>query len=193
MRKFLLSGLIISALLLSVSCKSTKAASGSKVGKVYVTNTKPIKILGPEYIAKEIDDMYAFMVTFGSEAFGAVTYIQADKSGMYIDIMNDFGTSMGTLTYEPGNVDLDCALIPPKLKGEYIINDFQLAFYEEEAVRDNLKKYKLDFVVEKNEKGETVKSVYSGNKLIEEVLIDAGSITIRNILRGYSFAFILGA
>ena len=122
--------------------------------------------------------------------------VQADSQGIYITLLNDFGTDMGSISYDGFSAQADMAILPSKLKIEYIINDFQNAFYKEEKLRQNLKASKLDFKVLKADEGEDaagsdsgeIRQVYSGNKLIEEITINSQGAAIKNLLRGYSFS-----
>ena len=130
-------------------------------------------------------------VRFGEESFSAPVYIIADATGIFITIMNDFGIDMGVLEYDGDSVLLDCAIVPEKLKGEYLINEFQNAFYEFDALKENLAGSRVSLVLEQNkEDGSYVRKMYDGKKIIEEVFFLAdGKIEINNILRNYKIIF----
>jgi hypothetical protein len=187
------AGLCLSALLLT-SCVSVKKLNN--LSKVYVTNTKQINLLPPEDIADELDDLMLFKGDFNGLAINLPALVQADSQGIYITLLNDFGTDMGSISYDGFSAQVDMAILPSKLKIEYIINDFQNAFYKEEKLRQNLKASKLDFKVLKADEGEDaaesdsgeIRQVYSGNKLIEEITINSQGAAIKNLLRGYSFS-----
>lgn len=177
----------------SVLCTSVMLSSCvtvRKVGnlnKVYVTNTKQINILPPSELVEDIDALVYLSLSFNGSSFGLPTYLQADKECIYISIMNDFGTEMGSLYYDGVSVDMDCAMMPPELKGEYIINDLQYALYNVDSVKRNLALSKLELRVEQNDVVE-LRKVYSGSNLIETVSIQDHCIVITNHLRGYEYS-----
>lgn len=167
------------------SCVTVKTVG--HLNKVYVTNTKQINILPPENIQTEIDGQCYLVITFQDSSFGMLSYIQADKECLYINLMNDFGTEMGELYYDGDSVSLDCSLIPEALKGEYIVNDLQYALYDVNAVTKNLKESKLVFKVQLTDSGIEERYVYNGDKLIEKVVISETGYEIINYLREYQY------
>lgn len=157
--------------------------------RVFVTNTKLINVLYPSFFCKEIDDTALLSVTFNDNTYSLVTYIQSNQDGIYLSLMNDFMVEMGYLNYDGFTVDLDCALIPDKLKGVYIVNDLQIAFYDEDELRNNFQKSKLIFNQDLD--GEIVyRYIYDGSKLIEKVEINHNKVNIVNYLRNYQYSLI---
>lgn len=185
MKNRLLSFCIIVSVALLVSCATVKPVNN--LSKVFVTNTKQINLLPPEAIETTIDDMMQLSGDFGDVSFALITLVQADENGLYFSLMNDFGTDMGTISYDGIDAIADTPILPPKLKVEYILNDFQNAFYKPEELKKNLNKSKLDFSVEKDGEKE-VRRVLNNGKVIEEVTVTAEGALINNLLRGYSFS-----
>lgn len=186
--KFCRSIFVFSAFcLVSIFTSCVTVKSVGHLNKVYVTNTKQINILPPSYIQTEVDGQCYLVITFQDTSFGMLSYIQADKECLYINLMNDFGTEMGELYYDGDSVSLDCSLIPEALKGEYIVNDLQYALYDIEAVTKNLKASKLSFKVQRTESGCEERFVYNGDKLIEKVIINETGYEIINYLREYQY------
>jgi len=183
--------LLISALVLTLdSCASLKKIeeADTATGKVFVTNTKTIHILQPEYISEPVDSLFMFNAEFGDESFSVLSYLQADNSGIYIELMNDFGTSMGSITYEESSADLNCSFIPEKLKAEYIINDLQFVFYQSETLKKNYAGNRLIFTEEKNsETGTITRNLYSGKQLVESAVVSETEIRIQNFYRNYTY------
>ena len=175
-------------LFVTVSCVTVKPLPN--LSPVFVTNTKSINLLPPEDIQNDIDTLYALNIEFGNEKFYVITLIQADKSGIFLSLMNDFGTDMGSLEYTENSAVLDCSLIPEKLKPEYLIADLQNAFYDASAVKQNLNASRLNFEVEQNETGE-VRRILNGSKLIEKIEITENEIKIKNYLRNYEYSFLI--
>ena len=180
-RNLFLSFSVFFMLLNFASCQTTN------LSRVYVTNSASISILPPEDIDECLDCPMMLSVSFGKISFSALTYVLADESGIYLDITNDFGTDMGSLSFDGERVELDCPLIPSRLKGEYIINDFQFAFYQTEKIRKNLAGKGLDFSSEINEEGIEKRIVKSKEKIIESITIQQGLVTIENFLRSYTY------
>ena len=72
------------------------------------------------------------------------------------------------------------------IKAEYIVWDFQLAYYRPEEISQLLSKHKLSFSVEKDEASE-VRIIMDDHSVIESVLIKKNFIEIKNFLRGYEY------
>lgn len=183
--KFFTSILIFCSLIF-FSCESSKNIEDKATSKVFVTNSKSINILKPDCIAKNIDDIFLLSAKFGDTKFNIISYMQANENGIYLELLNDFGNSMGSLIYENNYVYLDCSFIPKKLKGEYIINDLQFVFYKTEFLEQNYENANLKFICNNNDEVEE-RFIYSGKKLIEKAEIQKDKIIITNYLRNYEY------
>ena len=177
------------AFLLEIFSCSTTNLEQNSLSKVFVTNSKSINILEPNKIDSNVDSVYLLSANFGEVSFNILSYIQADVSGIFLDFLNDFGTSMGSLIYEEKKLSLNCTFLPKKLKGEYIVNDLQLVFYKSESLEQNYKNSGLLFL-EKNEDEKKERFIYSGKKLIEKAEILENEIVIENFLRSYKYTLV---
>lgn len=169
------------------SCSSAKNLETSKISPVYVTNTKKYMLLPPSDMSKSVDSLQLLNATFGKQSFSVLAYIQADSNGISMDLLNDFGTDMGTLTYDGIEVVLDSAMFPSNLKAEYVIADYQFALYDFESVYGRLNELGLSFTESTDKNGNTTRILSNGNKVIEEIKIENGQIKITNKLRGYEY------
>jgi hypothetical protein len=171
-----------------ISCKSTEVSKSSKkitatgLRPIYVTNTKKVELLLPEYALGTYDGIQLLEGTFGDTSFTLLSYTQIDATGISLSLMNDFGSDMGNVFYDGNNVVFDSAYFPKALPGEYIICDIQNAFYDFVVLEDNYVRAGLRFEV-----GDGFRKVYDGKKLIEEISIIDDTVTIKNHLRGYEY------
>lgn len=166
------------------SCATTKMRDMRY--PVYVTNTNIVDLLAPEYIDGAVDSLYLLSGTAGGTSFFVQAFMQADKSGMFITLFNDFGVDMGTLTYTRESLSLDSSVFPKYVKPQYIAIDMQFAFYAPDAIAAALQSAALDFVVEKADSRE-VRKIMKGKKCIEEVIKTRDTIQIVNYLRRYEY------
>ncbi|MCR4741244.1 MAG: DUF3261 domain-containing protein [Treponema sp.] len=175
------------------SCLSLPASDDLRVqkdlDKVYVTNTKKIYILSPEYIKETIDKLYLMTFEFDSAKISLPLYVYADQSGIYLSILNDFGIDMGSLNFTDGKIDLDSSVLPQNLLPVYLINEFQNAFYQEEALAINLKNSFLTLQIENQENCQS-RIIKSSGKIIEEIEISSSSIVITNNIRDYKISLL---
>lgn len=204
MMKKLLSVLTAAVVLLLVSCASkpvadnTDTAAGASGLKlcmnlrpVYVTNSKKIYLLAPEYSDGVIDAVQLLDGSFGKTKFALMSYSQIDIKGISLSLFNDFGADIGNLSFNGNAVSFNSAYFPSALPAEYIINDIQNAFYDFDALCLNYANSKLRF--EKSEiAGEAgaavnVRRIYDGKKLIEEIQFLENTVAIKNYLRGYEY------
>lgn len=161
----------------------------SKIEPVFVTNTSAIRILTPENISTDIDQMMLLSVEAGDSSFSTPVYVFADTTGIYITILNSFGIDMGTLDYNGESVDLECSLFPSNLKPVYLINEFQNAYYESSSIQRNLKKAHLVLEVSGDNQNST-RLIKSGKRVIEEIKLENGNSQITNYLRGYKITLL---
>ena len=118
-----------------------------------------------------------------------LSYLQADKQGIFLSLFNDFGTGMGTLSYDGMKVNFDSAIFPKNLKAEYILADLQFAYYSVAELKKALHSIRMKITVDKgdNPASSEVRRIYNGPFLIEEVIKEPGTIVIHNKLRGYEY------
>ncbi|MCI6442181.1 DUF3261 domain-containing protein [Treponema sp.] len=174
---------------LFISCASTSVEPEPKTPVVYVTNLKKINILSADKIERNIDEVQFFEGAFSDKSFAMPIYIQADENGINLSVLNDFGTSMGDITFKNDSVEFESALFSENVKAEYIVWDVQLALYKTEEISNCLSKNKLAFVSENDGETETRK-ILDGKELIEEITIRKNYIGIKNHLRKYEYHLI---
>ena len=156
---------------------------------VYITNSKKIMLLLPEYNTVEVDSIQLLNGSFGDTEFSLMSYTQIDSTGISLSLMNDFGTDMGNVFYDGEKVVFDSAYFPKQLPGEYIIADIQNAFYDSAVLKSNYEKSGLTFEEEKNENS-TIRKIIDKKKVIEEIRIEEKSVSINNYLRNYKYVLI---
>ena len=185
--------LLLNLSLLFISCISTPKNIDLQVqkdlGKVFVTNTKSIYLLSPDFLSKPVDNL--FLMTFESDSFKFSTpiYVYADKSGIYLTILNNFGIDMGSLNFSDGQIELDSSIFPDKIKPVYLINEFQNAFYQQAALSQNLKNSSLDLQILEEENCQK-RIIKSSKKLVEEIEISSSSVVITNHIRAYKITLL---
>ncbi len=176
-------------LFLCISCATTgrKGAGELRVGPVYITDSKAVPLLIPEYMDGSLDELQLFTGSFGGQTFSSLAYIQADQSGLSIMLLNDMGMDMGILSYDGRNVSFSSPYFPKNVKAEYIVLDIQHAYY---AVPALMMLYDvaegLSFSCE-NENGKEIRRVLDGDSIVEEIVKDGDAVTITNLFRGYRY------
>lgn len=174
------------------SCTSNKVQTVGNLNPVYVTNTKTVNLLPPTTRVVPIDQVQLLNGRFGTQEFKLITYFQLDSNGIFITLLNDFGTDMGSASYDGNTVQFDSPVFPKNMKAEYIIADIQNAYYNFEDLRDNFEKSGLIFEeniinVDNGDSPHVIRSIKDKKKLIEEITISQKSIRIQNYLRGYEY------
>ena len=177
---------LIPILLLFLSCKTTRTQKPDNLRPVYITNTKKINLLSPEYNEKTLDTLQLFNGTFGETSFSMLSLTQIDSSGISLSLFNDFGTDMGELFFDGKDVSFESAYLPAKLPGEYIVAEIQNAYYDEKVLKENYSRVALSFVSEAS----GLRKIYDGKKLIEEIFISDEKVKIINYLRGYTLELV---
>lgn len=179
-------------ILLFTACKSSRnhsTAASTALRPVYITNSKKINLLSPENAQVSIDEVQLLNGSFGSTDFLLMSYTQIDSAGINLALMNELGADMGNVSYDGAVVIFDSAYFPSQLPGEYIIADIQNAFYNREALKNNYEAAGLTFE-EQNNSDATIRKIIDKKKVIEEITIEAKSVTINNYLRNYKYVLI---
>ena len=170
---------------------SSNGLTATGLRPVYVTNKKKVNLLKPEVVWFTFDGIQLLEGSFGDTSFTLLSYTQIDATGINLSLMNDFGTDMGTVSYDGSKVVFDSAYFPKNLPGEYIICDIQNAFYDIPSLKENYKNAGLTFeatlILGETGTPVLIRRIYDGKKLIEEISIIDDTVTIKNHLRGYEY------
>lgn len=162
---------------------------------VYVTNRHKVPLLLPCDMNGTVETYQVIEGSYGSQHFSMLLYFFADQNEMQLSLLNDFGTDMGSLSYDGREVRFESAMFPKNLKAEYIVCDIQNAYYDSAALEANYKNAGLSFetLTTMNETGgtEEVRRIFDEKKLVEEITVknerEGQTITIKNYLRGYEY------
>lgn len=177
-------------LFLSLCCVFfASCASSSSLGKVYVTNFDKVELLPPESISVPVDEYQYFDGNFIGKSFSALLYLQADKNGISILLLNDFGIEAGSIFYDGVTLRLESSFFPENLKCEYIILDLQNVYADLAALKSHYGKYKIDFDENSAPEGKT-RTVAKNGERIEEIQIEKDKITVENFIRNYRYSLV---
>lgn len=183
--------LVIFICSLFFSCASNKVQTVGNLNPVYITNTKAVNLLPPSTRAVPIDQVQLLNGRFGTQEFTLITYFQLDSNGIFITLLNDFGTDMGSASYDGNTVQFDSPVFPKNMKAEYIIADIQNAYYDFDELKVNFEKSGLIFEEkvcgDKGDNPHVTRLIKNNKKVIEEITISEKSIKIQNYLRGYEY------
>lgn len=175
-----------------ISCKSNKIEKSGEEGlnPVYVTNSKKIELLAPTAKSVPLDQVQLLNGRFGKQEFSLIVYFVLNDDGIFISLLNDFGTDMGSAFFDGKNVQFESSIFPKNMKAEYIIADIQNAYYKSEALKRNYEKAGLVFEeiqVDRGDRPHVIRIIKDGKKIIEQITIFENSIRIVNNLRGYEY------
>lgn len=189
--RFFFSGTAaLCAAFLFFSCASVKN-SAEQPPHAYITDSAKFNLLPPEYMEGTKEELLRFEGTFGGKSLSLPVFLQADKSGIFMQLLNDFGTGIATISYDGGAVTFSSALFPEHFKAEYIIADIQLAYYSFLKVKESLESISLGFTeeifCEENGSTRSIRTVSSGKKTVQIFDSRNGFMKVENILRGYSY------
>ena len=193
MKKILFLLSIFSTLITFFSgCQSSPKIQGSKTEPVYITNSKKFYLLSPKEIPSPFEKQIMFEGEFQKKNFSLLSYLQATEQELYINILTDFGTSLGEIIYNGTEIVFDSAIFPKNLKPEYIISDLQFAYYDFNAVKTSLNKIHIGFFNESTDSDSSkIFTIRNGlnatSPLIEKITHSKNIITIENFLRGYKY------
>lgn len=201
--------LLCTALLLCASCAGLPGRNGSSrdsmrqdgpdaprsgnpaAGAVYVTDTKTVSLLPPECMAGSMDAFQLFTGSYGPQHFALQAYTRADADGISMTLLNEMGITVATLSYTKDGTNFQSAYMPDSIREEYLLLDFQNAYYDAGALRNHYAASGLRFE-RSREGGRDYRRIYDGRKLIEEIITEentaAGTrLSVQNRLRSYRY------
>ena len=163
------------------SCASGSAPRRSHLYSRLTDNSK-YRLLPPECIENQMDCGQFITASYGSRSYQVVAWVKADKNGIDISLMNEIGGSVGELSYRYGAVSFSSRILRRVVEGEFIVADFQLCFYNTDALRQALEECGLSLA-----ETETGRLVLQGNTAIIEIEKSPKAVKLVNHLRGYSY------
>lgn len=182
----------------AVSCANGPAArngqsgsGGAPDGAVYLTNRTVFKFLDPAGIEAPMDMLQRLDGAYGTREFSFMIYVLADSSRVEMIVLNDLGSEMARVVYADGEVTASGLVTKAGLSPNYILADFQLAWYRLDAVSAGLASSGLT-CVDRREGDMTVREIIDDGKIIINIEKSADSLRLRNILRGYSYTITFG-
>jgi len=178
MALFLLS---IGILICFCSCASGTAVREDQP-HVFFTNSSKYILLHPKDIEKPMDGHQLVSASYGGQSYLINAWVKADKTGMDMTMVNEFGANMGELSYRDNIVSLSSPVFPRSLRPEYIVADFQLCFYNAGALRKALEDCGLSF-----EDTGTVRRILEEKTVIIEIEKKPETVRLVNHVRGYAY------
>ena len=178
---------------LSLFCSCASSNVEPTTPKIYVTNTKKTHLLPPLFMQSPVEGVFLFQGSFGSQNASTPVYVKADAEGVFMQLLSAFGSTVATLSFEGADVDFTSSVFPEDLKAEYIVADFQFAYYDFSKTQSVLASSSLTFTQESDGTGYT-RSIFDKKKLIAQYTVDSATntVTVKNFLRGYEYS-LLGA
>lgn len=189
------SVMALSILLSLASCAGSPTSRGAGErgadGAVYLTNRAAFRFLDTGGIEAPMDMLQRLDGAYGEREFSFMIYVLADSARVEMIVLNDLGSEIARIVYEGGVVTSSGLVTKAGLSPNYILADFQLAWYREEAVSAGLAASGLS-CADRREGELTVREIHDGDETIIRIEKRAESLSFRNILRGYSYTITYG-
>jgi hypothetical protein len=152
---------------------------------VYLTDNAAFKLLPPSDRERDINQTQRIVGKAGDREFTLNALVETSAERTLIALLGDFGNEIGEVLYEGGAIKARFNAPNAEIKPEYLIADFQLCFYDLEALKDSLATIGLTLrVVEgENERRE----ILSGDRLLIAIDKTSRGVIYRNLLRGYQY------
>ena len=168
------------------SCTSAPM-DAPNVHPVRLTNFRKFYLLRTEYVQNDTDSVAVLSCGYKDFSFAAQAFITANKDVLSLYLLNEFGTTMGSLEYDGNTITGESALFSGKLQPEYIAADMQLSLYQPEALQKELNRIGLTLECISGADGAELRHILRKKKLLIEIQKSAGEITYTNHLRGYYY------
>lgn len=167
------------------SCTTSKKLNTP--ASVSIIGNKRFYLLEADSIENNIDSYALLKLSFYGKEFCSNAYLKADSNGIFLSLLNDFGTNTGTFVYDGKNAAFSSPIFPEgAVKPEYIAAELQCAFYKAESLFQMLQTSGLTFMEEKQE-NEFIRKVLNKKKCVLEIIKTPKATKIINHLRNYEY------
>jgi len=129
-----------------------------------------------------MDSYQLVSASYGNRDYILNAWVKADEKGIEMTLMNELGANMGELSYHDGSVSFSSPAFPQSFKGEYVVADFQLCFYNASALSKALADCGLSF-----EDTGSRRRIFHGKTVIIEIEKNQNTVRLVNHLRGYTY------
>lgn len=129
---------------------------------------------------------------FEKRQFNFLAYTVADDSVIDVIILNEMGMEIGSARYDGETVTSSGFFNTYGLPAEYLIADFQLAYYRPDCLEEAFSGDAVQISEKKDEDGVTRRNISEADELISTIEYRAGMLAFTNILRGYSYTIYSG-
>jgi hypothetical protein len=144
-------------------------------------------LLDPKYLEAPLDAAQNISGSYGKNQFSVTAWVKADSSGISMIFMGSMGVSLGEFEFDGVSISLVSPYLPKNTRAEYLAADFQLCYYQVEALQKALDGLTLRIEIKPEAQGTEIRRIYEGENLIIEIEKMVNSITYTNILRNYSY------
>jgi hypothetical protein len=178
----------IGAATLLCSCRSLQAGGGYRQPEpYYLTNDLKLPLLDTALLDSPLDLAQHIKGSYKGKVYFLDAYAKADAASLDMVALDAMGTQVFDLAYSKAKgIRFSSALGVSGTKPEYIVADFQLAYYPFEAVKAALATHGLDFS-QRTEDGRSVRSLsFAGREIVRIETLPEG-FRYDNLLRGYSY------
>ncbi|MDR2182366.1 MAG: DUF3261 domain-containing protein [Treponema sp.] len=177
------SPLVFALLLLSCAGGVKETAETPRV--VTLGERGRFTLLDPRYIEAPLDTVQRISGAYENGEFAVTAWVKADGAGVSMVFMSGLGISLGEFEFGAGSISLVSPYLPASIGPEYLAADFQLCYYQVEALGKALDGLTLHA-------GGNVRRIYEGENVIIEIETGAGEIRYTNLLRNYSYTITAG-
>ena len=126
------------------------------------------------------------MGRYGSQNFNIYVYVLADSSNISLVGITPTGQQLFDISYASEILTATAAMGFPNDMARYILMDFQLTFFNVDALKSKLRRAGLVFSEEKT-KNSSRRTLSNGDSLIIEIVNNGPVIQFSNHLRGYVY------
>jgi hypothetical protein len=182
-----ISGIFVVVALLC-SCRSlADGGSYRQPEPYYLMNDLRIPLLDTGLIGSPLDIAQHIKGSFGGKVYFLDAFVKADAHTIDMVGVDAMGTQVFDLSLSKSKgIRFSSVLGSSSIKPEYVIADFQLAYYPFEAVKTALAPYGLDFILIE-EGRHRLRLLKRGEREIIRIETLPQGIRYENVLRGYSY------
>jgi hypothetical protein len=173
------------SLILCVLLVACSRVVATRPTPIYLGNQAAFELLPPSDRASDLNQTQRIVGKASGREFALNALVEVNAKRIWIAFLSDFGNEIGEVLYERGAIEARFSAPSAEIKPEYLIADFQLCFYDVEALENSLEKIGLTLRVTNGENER--REILNGDRLLIVINKMPRNVVYRNLLRNYQY------
>lgn len=180
--------IIISFVLLFISCAAKRELTKPGFKTIYITDDKQITLLLPNQSNLESDYIQNIHGQFKDKEYNMQSFLSFNNKKIDMTALSPMGTTVFELIYSGDTLNWSSKLpmLSKKLNMAYFLADIQMSYYPNEIIKNLIENSDLKYQNTITKQGWT-REIFDKDKLIIKITLNNDVREFHNLLRNYKY------